>query len=1053
MNPLFIVNFSFLLAACSSIMKCKLKTLGQKLINQEEIRKIVPNEKQFECIKTLEGSVMVLAGPGTGKTFTIIQRIKYMLEQGILPETILCLTFSEAAANEMKARIVKEIGTIGSAVTIHTYHAFCNEIIKQHPNEFELLDGVKLIDDISKRNLMKQTLDEFSTIFYRTKWGDAYYYINELLKNVDEIKKNQVTEQKYFNTLNTHPEWQGKLDELMAEYKEREEKGKLVKTFLEKVENHKKKIGKAKEAWEIYKIYDKKMKQNNFIDFNDMINLVLDAFEADDDFLQKVAGKYDYFLVDEYQDTNYSQNQIILKLVEGSNRNNVFVVGDDDQIIYGFQGAQLDTIEKFLKKYPDTKVICLNENNRSTQTILDLSYCVISQDQTRLETNPEFTSYGISKRLTAKNQKITCKDKKVQIHGFNDIIQENNFIAENIEKLICSTEAPKNDSGEIDLSQIAILTRENSELETFAELLKFKNIPFQINTTKSIFELKSSIILYFYIKTVENNELYADKLFGLLLSEPFKFNEADYNFLLEQNAITHKDFITTIKENTERNWSNKEKVLTFIKIYNELKENKSQQNLKNIIIEIINKTGLLEYFLNIEADKTENILAIKKIVDEAASLNLLDSTATLKDFIDHLDTAFNENIPITIDKDNYIQNAVQLRTLHKSKGLEFEYVYLPNLTSKNWEAKKNTDKSSLPIEKNSLPLDKEEIKKAEQLKLLFVGISRAKHSLCMTYSNSTEGTSRELTSYLAFLTENDCLFESSIHELNSSDYCLELCKTLTKTDFNYKKSFEDEIRARLKNFVMSPSSLNCYLNCPRNFLYSHILKIPISEGDFDKASYGSAIHSTLELAVDELKEKGNYPDKNTFTDIFVKKLNKQRFTSKLKREEYQKRGEESLNRFYPHFIETSAHRIFATEYQFDYIPVENYFIKGKIDRIEKNNDGTFGLYDYKTGTSKSKSQIADGKDYESYLNQLRFYKFAFETQNKDSNVSQTGLIYVEEHDKNFSPILNNDDNNIIKDKIVNTYENIYNFNFSPIEQDDKKCRFCNYKQLCRLNVI
>lgn len=1023
------------------------------MINQEEIKKIVPNEKQFECIRTLEGSVMVLAGPGTGKTFTIIQRIKYMLEQGILPETILCLTFSEAAANEMKARIVKEIGTIASAVTIHTYHAFCNEIIKQHPNEFELLEGVKLIDDISKRNLMKQTLDEYNTQFYRTKWGDSYYYINELLKNVDEIKKNQVTKEKYFNTLNTHSDWQGKSAELQEEYRKRESEGKLVKTFLEKVETHKKKIGKAKEAWDIYEIYDKKMKQNNFIDFNDMINLVLDVFESDDDFLKKVAGKYDYFLVDEYQDTNYSQNHIILKLVEGSNKNNVFVVGDDDQIIYGFQGAQLDTIEKFLKKYPETKVICLNENNRSTQTILDLSYCVISQDGTRLETNPEFTSYEISKRLTAKNQKITCKDKKVQIHGFNDIIQENNFIVENIEKLICSNEAPKNDSNETDLSQIAILTRENGELETFAQLLKFKNIPFQINTTKSIFELKPSITLYFYIKAVENNELYSDKLFGLLLSEPFKFDEADYNFLLAQNALTHKDFITTIKENIEKDWKNKEKVLNFIKTYDELKENKSQQNLKNIIIEIINKTGLLEYFLNVGTDKTENILAIKKIVDEAESLILLDPTVTLKDFINHLDTAFTENIPLTIDKDNYVQNAVQLRTLHKSKGLEFEYVYLPNLTAKNWEAKKNSDRSSLPIEKNSFSQDKDEIRKAEQLKLLFVGISRAKHSLYMTYSNSTNGTSRELTSYIASLTENNNLFENTIHEMNNDDYCLEISKTLTKTDFNYQKSFEDEIRARLKNFVMSPSSLNCYLNCPRDFLYSHLLRIPVSEGDFDKASYGSAIHSTLEWTVTELKEKGSYPDKTEIINTFIKKLNKQRLTSKLKREEYQKRGEECLSKYYQSLLETSKERIFATEYQFDYIPVENYFIKGKIDRIEQNEDSTFCLYDYKTGSPKSKSQIADGKDYESYLNQLRFYKFAFETQNKDSKVSQTGLVYVEEHDKNFYPSLNNNDNDIIKEKIINTYKNIHNLSFPAFEPNDKKCRFCSYKQLCKLNVI
>ena len=121
---------------------------------------IIPNAGQNECIKTLTGPVMVLAGPGTGKTFTIIQRIKYMLETGIMPDSILCLTYSEAAANEMKARLVKEIGTIASSVTIHTYHAFCNEIIRQNPMEFELLDGVGLVDDITKRTFMGEVIDE-----------------------------------------------------------------------------------------------------------------------------------------------------------------------------------------------------------------------------------------------------------------------------------------------------------------------------------------------------------------------------------------------------------------------------------------------------------------------------------------------------------------------------------------------------------------------------------------------------------------------------------------------------------------------------------------------------------------------------------------------------------------------------------------------------------------------------------------------------------------------------------------------------------------------------
>jgi len=1019
---------------------------------------VTPNEKQIECVKTLDGPVMVLAGPGTGKTFTIIQRIKYMLEQGIPPEVILCLTFSEAAANEMKARLVKEIGTIASAVVIHTYHAFCNEIIRQFPAQFELLDGVGLIDDITKRNLMKECLDEFNPEFYRTKWGDAYYYIGELLSAVDEIKKNQAKKDDYFNTLNTSIFWQGKLDELYADKLDQEEKEKQgvrnrLKTVLNNIEAHERKMGKTKEAWAIYELYDLRLKQNNFIDFNDMINLVLETFDKNDELLKKVAKSFKYFLVDEYQDTNFAQNQIVFKLAEGANNQNIFVVGDDDQIIYGFQGAQTDNLEKFLVRYTETKVICLNENNRSTQTILDVSYELISQDKTRLELNPEFKGYNISKKLTAKNEKINSKDKKVQIHGFGDVKQENNYIVEDIDRLINSGLAPKNDAGEIDLSQIAILTRKNGELETFADLIKAKNIPYQIKTSKSIFELKPSIITYFYLKALENNEFYSDKLFGLLLAKPFDFARADYNFLLAQNRLNHKDFISNVRINLQRDWADKEKVSNFIETYDELQEVKASESLKNTIVEIINKTGILEYFLNAKINKIENVFAIKRIVDEASSFANIRSSATIQDFIAHLDMAYADNIMITIDKDDYVQNAIQLLTMHGSKGREFEHVYISNLLTKNWEKQRTPNSIDLPIEKTIFQGSEEDMKKAEQLRLLFVGVTRAKHSLCLTFSNIIDGKGQELTNYISSISEREDLFELFNHELSDEEYSIEVAKSLTIAQYNHKEAFVEEIKARLKDFVLSPSSLNSYLNCPRSFLYFNIINIPVMEDDWEAANYGNAVHKTLEWATKEASEKGGYPSTEVFNAEFIKKLGNQKFVSQAKRSEYEKRGLNSLGSYYPNFAQTSTDRIFDTEYRLEFVPVGNYFIKGFIDRIETNNDCTYSLYDYKTGSAKSKSQIADGKDYENYLNQLRFYKFAFEIQNVGAKVSQVGLIFVEEHEKSFFTTLTEEDNQNIKEKIISTYENINALNFEPIECNENKCKFCGYKQLCRLDII
>ena len=1013
---------------------------------------ITPNEKQLKCINTIEGPVMVLAGPGTGKTYTIIQRIKHMLELGITPSSILCLTYSEAAANEMKSRLVKEIGTVASAVTVNTYHAFCNEIIKQYPNEFELLDGVGLVDEITKQSIMKEVLQEFKPEFYQTKWGDSLYFIPELLKSVDEIKSNQVTKEEYFKTLNTHPAWQGKMDDLQVEYQEREQKGKLGKTFLNSYESHIKKMGKAKELWTIYEMYDLKLKQKNFIDFNDMINMVLDVFDYNVEFLKKVSSKFKYFLVDEYQDTNYSQNKIVFKLAEGSNSENIFVVGDDDQIIYEFQGAKTDTLEKFLNLYPKTEVICLIENNRSTQNILDFSYSIISQDKSRLEFNSNFAEKNICKKLEAKNKKIEPLNQKVQIHSFADNKQENNFIIDNIEQIIKSDKLPLNKDNKKDLSKIAILTRENSELSNFASLLEARNIQYQIKESKSIFDIKSSLVIYFYLKALINHQYYSDKLFGLLLAEPFTFENEDYSYLLMQNRLNHNDLITNIKNSVEKNyeWKNPYKVKLFIQTFDALCGLKSSLNIKDLIIEVINRTGILDFYIKNDINKSDNIYAIKKIVDEAQAFMYLNKGCWLGDFLDHLDTAFESNIPIVIDKEDYTQNAVQLVTLHGSKGREFEFVFMPNLIAKKWEDKRVNNGTSLPIDKNDKKVDEEQARYSEQLRLLFVGVTRAKYSLTMTYSNSIDARPQELTSYLSEPIKNEQLVETFNHTLEKDEYLNEVSHMLQKQPFDYSTAFTDELKARIEKFTISPSTLNSYLACPRAFLYSSVLDIPIYDKDNSNAHFGSAIHRTLQWCVNYAKENCRYPDKAQVLSSFEKNLENEKFDSQEQRTTYMKRGMKCIDKYYKQMLETPYDRILATEYSFNFVPFEDNFLKGFIDRIEKNDDGTVEVYDYKTGSAKSKSQIADGKDYENYLNQLKFYKYAYELQNPNKKVSRAGLIFVEEPDSNFYSDLTEDDNKNIKEKIEFAYKNINELNFNPPKQDERKCDYCDFKHLCKL---
>mgnify|MGYP004457160357 FL=1 len=1016
---------------------------------------IKPNEKQQEAIDILKGQVMLLAGPGTGKTFTVINRIEKMLSDGVEPSSILCLTFSDAAASEMRQRLIKKMGVKASSVDIYTYHSFCNDIIKEYPSQFEMSGDVRLITDTEKISLMKECIDEANLEYFVPARADKYFNTKNFISYVEKLKTKRVTKDEYLDCINTNPSLMPRYKEVESEIYEREQAGKTQnKGRYAELEKIKTNIEKAKELWTLYELYSQKMLNNNLIDFSDMINFVLNAFEEDEAFLGEVSNKYTYFLVDEYQDTNDLQNKIIFNLVDSNEEKNVFVVGDDDQIIYGFQGAKSDNIENFLTKYPQTKVICLNENNRSTQTILDFSNLVVSQDLNRLENNDYFkNTYNISKKLTAKNPKIIEKDKKINRLQFAETIQEFNYIVDEIKNLVDSEACPTNDKNEKDLSQIAIIAKKRAELQTFSELLKAKNIPSQIDEGKSIFSIRSTILVYFYLKAMNNHVLSSDKLFGLMLSEPFKLDIQDYNkILMEQRLLKNdglNDFISLMR--TLKDWKNPQIISEFLETFDDLKAYATTNTLRNTVIEVVNRTGILEYFYKCQKNRIENLAGIRKLISEAGNYQKIDETRGLSDFVTYLDDCLKNEIDICLDKDSSVQNAVQLMTYHGSKGREFEYVYLPNLISSSWENFRMPGEYKL-ITDEVYDKDFAQAKKdSELLKLLFVGITRAKHSLTLSFADNNENKAQQITKYLSEFSNYD--FNSQQFECDSDDLTKEFVRSISTEVFDNRKAFQNEIRERVKSIVLSPSRVNDYLTCPRKFFYLKVLGIDVEEADWDNANFGSVIHSILERAVKIAKEKGDYPDIKFALDEFHTGMDNSRFSELAKKEKFIKLGEKLLMNYYPYFLQIPATRVENVEFSFYGVSVGDDLVTGKIDRIEKNSDGTYSLYDYKTGRPTSEKQISPDGEKKNYYNQLCFYKYAYEklTGNK---VSQVGIIYVEDHARSVYKTLTDSDMEYIENLIKDTYSNIKSLKFNPIKEDKQGvCKNCVYKHLCKLDLI
>lgn len=1012
--------------------------------------KKTPNELQQKCIDSIEGKYLVLAGPGTGKTFTIINRIKNMIKnKNVNAEEILCLTFTDAAANEMRSRLNAELEEVSSGVNIYTYHGFCCEVIEEFRDEFELPSNFRIVTDSISRTFIKECIDEINPKAFRTEKNDPYFFIDAIKNSINEIKKYRLTKKSYFYNIEHNRDWTPELENKKAELAEKIKQGKTRTATLEgEIVSLEKKIEKVKELWQFYEKYQEKMIQNHYLDFNDMISFVLDKFENDPLFLSTISNKYKYILVDEYQDTNMSQNSIVFHLSKTLETQNIFVVGDDDQIIYSFQGAKLDTIENFLREFPDTKVICLQENMRSTQSILDVSRLVAMQDSKRLENNPDFEQYNISKELTAKNECIIEKDKPVRFIEFTDEMQECNSIVDEIDALIHSPACPKDKEGNPKLSEIAILASTNSQLDTFVELFNARNIQYELKNGISIFSNHAVNVLISYMQMLINPDKYSHKIFQILLSQPFNVSPKDYRLITENSSKfpTPLDCIRSIKDEDFEEGS---KLKIFLQTYDYLSAYKTSENIKNTLLEIGSKTSIFDYYMNFEINRTENIAALKKLIEEASAYSEIYKTSLLEEFVNHLEILQNDEIDILTDKAPVTFNAVQLSTYHSAKGKEFEYVYMPALISANWENSK-TPSITIPLSPSEYKSKEElhELKLSDKTKVLYVGMTRAKHALTLSYALSKNGKPKKLSKFISNI--KDSLSQIKAPEYDETSYWEETAKTMVKREYDYKRDFAEMIKSKLKEKTYSPSAIKTYLYCPRQYLYSKILKLEGRDGNPDNASYGTAVHSACEFAVKYALKNNKYPSKQDFIEVFKNELSNQKVSDYKNRVNLEGRGEKALDEFYNQIITSPIKNLVNSEQEISYTS-DDYSFYGIIDRVDKNEDGTYSIYDYKTGKAKTSKQVCPEGEHEDYYNQMAIYKYMFEnlTGNK---VSNTTFIFPDDCTKNLTVNYTEEDCNKVVEKFKNAIDSINNLEFEPT-YDQKACKYCACADFCKGNVL
>ncbi|RAL56606.1 hypothetical protein BLD25_03010 [Candidatus Gracilibacteria bacterium GN02-872] len=1009
------------------------------------------NKEQKEAVDKIYGQIMVVAGPGTGKTQIIgLRTANIILKTGVNPENILITTFTDAGVIAIRKRLTKFLGHEAYKVGVSTIHSFSQDVIKTFPEKFIEQKTGTAIDTVDALEILKKILDnlvEKKEIQELISDYDKYYYLRTIESKIS-VLKNEGTSLEAFKIA---------IDKQKIDY---EEELSQIKPTLKKYETIKQKqekhIKKLEELRKIFIEYKKYLNEKELYDFNDMINFVLEKFKEDEELKNYYAEKYQFIMIDEFQDTNNAQNQIMDLILSVNQENpNIMVVGDDDQSIYRFQGANIENMLSFSSKYPETDIVVLKKNYRSNQHILDLASNLISNNNERLTNKIS----SINKKLISSGP---LKEKNNNVLFFRAIteIEEQAFILEEIKKLISSGE---------ELNEIAIIVRNNREVDTWGKLL-----------------LKNGIEIESKHKTNILNSNYVKFILNLLKIIDCPFCEEEKIINIFRNSINQINNVDIFKINRELykiNYSKKHKI-KFIEYLNEIetkKESFSEEHnlidlekildLKNKIIDYRGKIveiGLKDFLgfmikdlkiiefveKNGDFDDVQDIYTLFNKIKEFIENNKYLNIEKLLEKID-LFEKYNLSIPRQILKEN--KSGVQVLTAHSSKGLEYNSVFVPGLYSGNWEGKKVRDLLKLPIYISGSALQIGEFEQIEEdRRLFFVAVTRARKNLFLSYPSSS-GAKILLQS--VFIEEINDSFkeleqrfdENSFEKIVENDIKNNLIKN-GDLELEYIEDF-------LETYRLSASDLNVFLENPMKFLEKVVYKYPFE--DNKNTIFGKVYHRTLELFYLKYKKEGTIPEKSYLTATFKYLIEKE----VLNPEEFEnltEKGIKGLEGYYDLYSKTSEIPL-DLEYSFrrKNIFFENIPITGIIDKIERATKksqisdseqfGQFSLFrenvkliDYKTGRSKSIGEIKgidksgnkkEGIGEGNYFRQLLFYKLLCEMDyetNSKYEVCALAIDFVEGRDGNYKYVevdFSDEDFSNFKQLIKDSWEKISNMDY------------------------
>lgn len=994
------------------------------------------NPKQRQAVDQIDGPVLVIAGPGTGKTQLLSMRVANILRQAdVTAQNILCLTFTEDAARNMRDRLAGIIGQAAYDVTINTFHGFGAAVISRYGEYFYQGIGAQPIDDLASHQIFSElfknlphdnplamqyegeflylrgardAIDNFKTA------GLAPDEVRAVAKNnldftaianskislvMEDFARIDKTSPQRFERLlialrevgqtprNTLPTFIKPLSELTIEaltaaVETCQDSGKttsltefknkfLIKNNtgqwqLKDGEASKKLLALA----DLYEQYLLKLREANLLDFNDMITRVVHALELAPELRLNLQEQYQYILVDEFQDTSLAQLRIIQALTNNpvfEGRPNILAVGDDDQAIYSFQGAELSNILSFHQLYNDVEVITLTENYRSRQDILDAAQFVIQQSSERLV----HTLENITKDITAKNSSLP--EAFIAHHRFASADQQYQWVAAAIANKL---------SGGLPASEIAVIAPKHSGLKAIAPFLQARNIPTFYQKRENILEVPAIAQLVTTAKLItllaDNRQKEADALLPEVLSYEFwGLSTRQIWQLYLGNYRKRSPWLEIALQNDDQEVQRVVELLQFLAIK---AKSESLEHLLDVLagnatyqqmhaadtaqISLFSDQELTSPFYNFyfsEAAQKQNSQQFIELISHLTFLRnrLRDFYAseklTLYHFVEYVSLCQSAGLQL-VDTTPHRENpeAVSLHTAHSAKGLEFRAVYLIDTNHDIWTSTNHQGKIAMPV---NLPIERASSSEDERRRLLFVAMTRAKHDLLVTGFDSPKRGNAPLK-YLtgADSQEVPAVLQPQSHSADAADSQTLQNELLTRWhDRHLAARSQADMRALLapilQNYRLSATHLQTFLNVaeggPQKFFIECLLHFP--KAGTPQMAFGNAVHQMLDSAHKYLKKEGNPKDTEGLLQEFAELLRRYHLQP-----DEEAKWIETGYRILPQYLAARYPEFSPQEYfEFDLshrnLIIDGVHVTGKIDRITPLGNNSYRVTDFKTG--------------------------------------------------------------------------------------------------------